>query len=327
MGLIGSLDSGVSAMKAFTRGINVIGNNTANVNTYGYKKARVDYADSFSQVFSQASGNTGSAPSTSQIGTGARVSNITSDFLQGDITPTGVVTDLAINGRGFFQVVDPNNGSTYVTRAGNFTTDDDNYILTPNGFRLQGLTGGRIQYTVTQANGALVFTPTKTPPATVGDMRADFGLTVANGGLTIDASVTSFTQAQVEAAAPQLSGIGFDSNGNLNFSLSNGDSFIKGQVLLIGFTNPNALVKSGDSLFTNLSAAGPLSGSVNVTGANNKPGTNGLGNLKTQSLELSNVDLTEEFARLITVQRSFQAASRIITVSDDILQEVVNLKR
>ena len=326
MGLIGSLDSGVSALKAFTRGINVIGNNTANVNTYGFKKSRVDYADSFSQIYSRASGNSGSAPSTTQIGTGTRVSSITSDFSQGDFTPTGVTTDLAINGNGFFQVKDINNNTNYVTRAGNFTIDNNGYIVTPGGLRLQGLTGGSIAYDVTEVAGQLVFTPTKTDPAAIGDLTTDFSLSVGNG-LTKDSSVTHFTDAQINAAAPQLNSIAFDTNGNLSFYLSNGDSFNGGQALLMGFSNPNALVKSGDNLFTNLSAAGPVGGSVNLTAANNTPGTNSLGTFRTQALELSNVDLTDEFSQLITVERSFQAASRIVTVSDDILQEVVNLKR
>ena len=331
MGLIGSLDSGVSALQAFTKGIEVIGNNVANVDTYGYKTGRADYADQFSQVLSQASGTSGSQPSTTQIGSGSRVSGTTSDFSQGSISTTGVKTDLAIDGNGFFVVRDYNSNEKFVTRAGNFTTDANGYILTPDGQRLQGLVGGAISYSVTEVSGQLVFTASTTSPSSVGDMRTDFGLTVANGGLTIVSTgagaVTSFTQAQVQAAAPQLSNYAFDSNGHLTFNLSNGDSFIKGQVLMTSFTNPNALAKAGNNLFTNFTAAGPVGGTMTLSAANNTPGTNGLGNFKTASLELSNVDLTAQFADLITVQRSFQAASRIITVSDDILQEVVNLKR
>ncbi len=327
MGLIGSLDSGVSAMKAFTRGIEVIGNNIANVNTYGYKRQRTDYADNFSQVFSKASGNGGSAPTTNQVGTGSRVASTTTNFNQGDTTSTGIITDLAIYGEGFFVLVDPNNSAKYVTRAGNFGTDKNDYLLAPNGMRLQGLTGGAINYTVTEVAGQLVFTvASKTAPSAAGDMRADFGLTVG-GGLTVDSSVTSFNTAQIEAAAPQLDSFGFDTNGNLTMVLSDGASFTKGKVLLTKFENPNALSKAGDNLFNNFDAAGPTGGTMTLSAANNTPGTNGLATFKTEALELSNVDLTNEFANLITTQRSFQAASRIITVSDDILQEVVNLKR
>lgn len=326
MALIGSLDSGVSAMKAFTKGIEVIGNNIANVNTFGYKGQRTDYADNFSQIFTKASGSSGSAPNTNQVGTGARVSGVISNFTQGGISSTGQTTDLAIYGEGFFVLMDTNNSTKYVTRAGNFGTDNSDYILAQNGMRLQGMTGGAISYVVTQVNGALVFTPTKTDPSTVGDMRVNFGISVGSG-ITVDSSVTSFTTQQINDAAPQLNSYAFDSNGNLTMYLSNGDSFVKGQVLLTRFDNPNALSKAGDNLFSNFDAAGPVGGTMTLSASNNTPGTNGLGVFKTEAVELSNVDLTQEFANLITTQRSFQAASRIITVSDDVLQEVVNLKR
>ena len=57
------------------------------------------------------------------------------------------------------------------------------------------------------------------------------------------------------------------------------------------------------------------------------PGTSGLGSIQSGKLELSNVDLTEQFSELITTQRSFQAGSRLITVSDTVLEDIVNLKR
>ena len=59
----------------------------------------------------------------------------------------------------------------------------------------------------------------------------------------------------------------------------------------------------------------------------NKPGSNGLGSIQAGTLELSNVDLTDQFANLITTQRSFQAASRLVTVSDSVLEDIVNLKQ
>ena len=73
-------------------------------------------------------------------------------------------------------------------------------------------------------------------------------------------------------------------------------------------------------MWSNLANAGPLA-------APSVAGTNGLGNIVASSLELSNVDLANEFSQLITTQRAFQASARIITTSDEILQEVVNLKR
>jgi flagellar hook protein FlgE len=85
------------------------------------------------------------------------------------------------------------------------------------------------------------------------------------------------------------------------------------------------LVKVGNNLYTGIGAAGPIGGATAPTPA--APGTNGTGNIQAGSLELSNVDLSNEFATLITTERAFQANARLITTSDEMLQELANLKR
>jgi len=99
------------------------------------------------------------------------------------------------------------------------------------------------------------------------------------------------------------------------------------QILLQNFNDPSALVKEGNNLYSGFTAAGPTSGTTTLSGADNTAGSNGLGSIQSGTLELANVDLTDEFANMITVQRSFQASSRLITVSDTVLEDVVNLKR
>jgi flagellar hook protein FlgE len=84
-------------------------------------------------------------------------------------------------------------------------------------------------------------------------------------------------------------------------------------------------MKEGNNLYSGLIAAGPAGGSV--LAGNNDPDTNGLGTILSGTLEQSNVDLTQQFSDLITTQRSFQAGSRLITVSDTVLEDIVNLKR
>ncbi|XAE59304.1 hypothetical protein OH491_11040 [Termitidicoccus mucosus] len=92
-----------------------------------------------------------------------------------------------------------------------------------------------------------------------------------------------------------------------------------------GLRRPSALEAEGANLFTGFEAAGALYTWTDAT--KGLPGEGGLGTIDSQSLELSNVDLTEEFAKMITMQRSFQASSRIVTVSDTVLEEIVNMKR
>jgi len=91
------------------------------------------------------------------------------------------------------------------------------------------------------------------------------------------------------------------------------------------FSDPQGLIKEGNNLFSSLGAAGPLGGAASPTPA--PPGTNGLGRIQSGALELSNVDLASEFTNLITTQRAYQANARVITTSDEMLQELVNLKR
>src|SRR5262249_51465853 len=108
MSLIGSLTSGVSALRTFSKGLEVIGNNIANVNTTGYKSSEASFAESFSNTLRGSAPSAGNTPSQLgiQVGTGVQLSGITSNFTQGPLTSTGKVTDLGISGQGFFVVRD-----------------------------------------------------------------------------------------------------------------------------------------------------------------------------------------------------------------------------
>lgn len=322
---IGSLISGVSALNSFEKGLEVIGNNVANVNTTGYKGSNIAYDDNFSQLLRDSTPSTATSSNTPamQVGTGVALQSISTDFSQGTLTPTGSVTDLGIAGNGFFSVKDPLNGTNFVTRAGNFTVDDGGNLITQNGMRVQGLYDGGASYTATVVNGVLTYTMTATPPAAVGDLNVTFALGASN--LT-NSTGGAFTNAQVAANAPTMNSFAIDNSGNIIVTMSNGDSFTRGKVLLQNFNSPGSLVRQGNNLFSNMAAAGPVGG-MTLSDANNSAGTNGLGKIESKALELSNVDLSSQFADLITTQRAFQAGSRIVTVTDSVLEEVVNLKR
>lgn len=108
-------------------------------------------------------------------------------------------------------------------------------------------------------------------------------------------------------------------NGTITGSYSNGVSIPLYRVALATFANEQGLEKVGNTMFQ----ASVNSGTANIDGA----GSNGKGSIMGQYVEMSNVDLTEEFTHLIIAQRGFQANTRVVTVSDQILEEVVNLKR
>ena len=120
-------------------------------------------------------------------------------------------------------------------------------------------------------------------------------------------------------AAGSLNGVAIDTSGIIIGKFTNGKSEILGQVALANFNNPAGLEKAGTSLY----ARSNNSGEPQINGA----GIGGLGMLNASNLEMSNVDLSEEFSNMIITQRGFQSNARVITTSDEMLQELTNLKR
>lgn len=132
MSLTASMYTGVTGLLAHGDKMNVLGNNIANVNTVGFKGSTMHFEDFFSQDVSTTAANFG------QVGRGVSVAAVYGDFSQGAFETTNEATDLAIGGRGFFQVKVPNEDSVYYTRAGNFRFDSDGYLVDPHGYVLQG---------------------------------------------------------------------------------------------------------------------------------------------------------------------------------------------
>jgi flagellar hook protein FlgE len=126
-------------------------------------------------------------------------------------------------------------------------------------------------------------------------------------------------QTQDGYAAGSLQAFSVDANGTISGRFSNGQLRALAQVVLARFPDPIGLTRTGKNTFAQSGNSGQP-----VTGA---PDSAGLGSVKSNSLELSNVDLGQSFIDMIAAQRGFQANSRVITTSDEILQELVNLKR
>lgn len=124
--MLSALFSGISGLSAHQNAISVIGNNIANVNTVGFKGSRT----AFSNVLSQSIIDVG------QIGRGVKLADVSKNFAQGSFESTSSVTDLAIDGNGFF-IVENSNGR-YYTRAGQFSLNSDGLLVTTDGSRVQG---------------------------------------------------------------------------------------------------------------------------------------------------------------------------------------------
>lgn len=279
MALLNSFNSGVSAVKTFSKSLEVIGDNIANVNTTGFKGSRVTNQDSFSETLNRSAAANGDIPgaNTMQIGQGTSVASVSQRFTQGVLSTTGGPADLGISGKGFFKVQNPETQEYLYTRAGDFRLDDLGNLLTNEGMNVMMGAG-----------------PVVIPP--------------------------------VEGTNP-LQSYRIDKNGEVSAYYANGTTATPiGQILLTSFANPNALERVSGNLLTN---PGGEAGGVGAAGATEATAANAtlFGDIIQGTLELSNVDLTQQFSDLIVAQRAFQAGSRVITVSDSVMEEIVNLKR
>ncbi len=202
--------------------------------------------------------------------------------------------------------------------AGNTVQLTIAFTRTATGWNLSGAAGGAAGAgTLTfNADGTLDTTGTPGNDGTlaVGGMTVDLTALTGYAGIT---SVESVTQDGRAAGTLQSFTIGAD--GTLLGSFSNGLKQPIGRIALASFSNPGGLEKAGSSTYRTT----VNSGAAQVGAA----GANGRGTLTGGALEMSNVDLSAEFTSLIIAQRGFQANSRVITTSDEVLQELVNLKR
>ena len=150
---------------------------------------------------------------------------------------------------------------------------------------------------------------------------------LVSNGITVDLSaLTGFSDVNTVAITEQdgrpagtLSSYALTEDGSLMGTFTNGETQVLARIALASFGNPGGLEKAGSSQFRPTANSGQV--------AVGQPGDDGFGGIISGALEMSNVDLSQEFTNLIVAQRGFQANARIITTSDEVLQELTNLKR
>ena len=138
MSLTSTLYTGLSGLNINQTQLNVVGNNIANANTVGFKSSRALFKSQFyvtTNAGTAATSTTGGS-NPSQLGLGAQVSSIEEDFSAGTIEPTGVNTDMAVNGDGFFVLKTP--AGQQFTRDGSFTLNSSDQLVTTDGNFVQG---------------------------------------------------------------------------------------------------------------------------------------------------------------------------------------------
>ena len=268
----------ISGLKTHQVMLDVTSNDIANVNTIGYKSARTTFADSLTQTQRGAAGPGGGVggSNAAQIGLGVQLGSIDNLMTGGALQSTGNPTDVAIQqGPGFFRVAaspttppTANPAAVEYTRAGNFTTSQAGYLMTQDGYYVQGRTAGGAD--------SLILVPP-------GSTNMQIGST---------GEVTYMDATNTRQSAGFLS--------------------------LASFANPAGLTRSGSNRWLQSANSGtPTIGTPSAT----------LGFTTGGTIEMSNVDLAQSFTNMITAQRGFQANSRVISTADEMLQDLVNLKR
>ena len=344
-----SLYSGVSGLRNHQTRMDVIGNNIANVNTIGYKAARTVFQDVFSQTAQTGSTNQAvnfgmGGTNPIQIGLGVRLSTI--DVLHGPapMQRTDRPLDMMINDDGYFVVGVPNplhpdpfgydgdddlTGDDDITiprfnylftRAGDFKMDSEGYLVTSHGYYVLGY---RVDAYRMDGDEFILLTDDDDYDGVIFYRSELTQWMHENRDALTDpdfdpADLPPRPMPRAIALSDNQVGFAVDSDGMINIIQGNRRMPIF-QLTLAMFANPEGLEKVGNSLYRE----GPSSGASNLTIAKNM----GAGSVSGGGLEMSNVDLASEFTDMIVTQRGFQANSRIITVSDTMLEELVNLKR
>ncbi len=391
--MTGAMYAAIAGLRTHMQNLNVIGNNVANVNTYGYKASRSVFRTSIYTTLSGGSDgtNTVGGKNPSQIGYGSNLGSVDIDMSTGNYAVTGKATDMMIDGDGFFMVGDKTIADTFdgsandmnaftalnLTRVGNFDFKADGYLTNSDGQVVYGFlcTG------IDAATGKAIFSDQLVPirfpgvGAKAGDADGALELkwpTTAVAGDGADAGAVGrlhdamkpvaddapagtkaepypkakFSSITVDGKTGVISGICADTS----------EQVVIGAVAIGMVTNPNGVTSIGNNYYKAGEGSGDLSvalfggagDDMNITYVNQslaQGDANGGGDdaepvdglrlrkgaknasIISGGLEMSKTDLAQEISQMILTQRGYQANTRIITVTDSMLEELVNMKR
>lgn len=398
----GTIHKGATGLLAFSRGLDSLSNNIANLNTPGFKRSDILFRDLFYQY--QLSGDSGKDGVSSQLGNGVATKGELVSFAQGDVQETGNGSDVAINGNGFFIL--RKEDAVFYTRAGQFQFDEDGFLVSTSlKARVAGIDedGNLVDIDVSglQTNPAqptneitfvnnlsssaasheiadvevidslgethkLTFNFSNNSSVTprswlvsiedeegnvlTDDQEIRFGgdgspeegfnsftftfqpegganstdITMFFGEPGSFSGATSFSGGSTSSLAVDdqnglkagtLLDFRFTDDGTLELRYTNEETVDAARLALGWFDQLQALQQVGDSLF--LAPEG-----VDVTV--DAPGQGVMGEIIGSSVEISNVELTQEFTDLIIMQRGYQASSQVVTVANEMIQQLLD---
>lgn len=394
--MLESIYVGMTGLLGYSRGLRVIANNTANINTPGFKSSSLQFADMFYTGGNLSGGN--ASQNYDQVGFGLNTTGTAMSFKQGELRQTGNNLDMAVDGQGLFVLQDAEGKTTY-TRAGQFKFDDNGVLVSRgNGEKVMGIDDsgsfieislagqmqnqgkpttkikfvgnlsnvdsvipaiGNVQVVdvvgVTHTLSAKLTVASATLAGTTVKVELMDGTTVVGSGnlvfingkptpqtslvnvtyvpagqppmaLTLDFSTdanlfagpTTLAMKEQDGVGPgTLSSTAFDGNGVLRIAYSNGQTIKGARLALARFDSPDAVGSVGNNQFEILNKNAWHFG---------KAGEGAFGTVRAGQIEISNVDLSQEFSDLVIMQRGYQASSQVISTANDMLQELFSMK-
>ncbi len=304
--MVKSMNAAIAGLKSHQTKMDVLSNNIANVNTWGFKSRTTNFQDAlYSNSISGSAGATENGKlggiNTSQIGYGNTVSSISTNYSTGSGQYTGNPLDCMIDGTAFF-IVGPYRGQggtatavgvgkigesgLFLSRVGIFQPDSNGYLVDNTGNYVYGFAAndqGKIDDKDNLVPIQIPMDKTAQPPARYAIQTWTIGT---------DGTV-----------------VGVDDK-NVPHTI--------GKIAVASVENPSGLEQNNGYLYKIGANAGTVKGMET---------TSATGTIKSNFLEMSNVDLASDIATMITTQRGYQANTKIITVTDEMLEQLVNMKR
>jgi len=287
----------MAALNASQKEMNVTSNNLANASTVGFKRSYANFGDVFS--------NDPAANPKTAVGAGVLLTSVARDTTAGALKSTGRVTDLAIDGRGFFVTKDPAGGtnvSNTYSRAGNFSIDADGNLVDPGGFVVQGFNA--------IANSGLVV-----PGTTLGKVTIPPTVTSSNwpdGTYCMGAS----TPTDGPVAGSILQSISISPKGEVQATYSDNKTYTLRFVAIANFPSDQGLKAIGNNRYSETG----LSGAASITGA----GAPKAGNIMTGTLEQANVDITNELMDMIRSQQVYNGNARMLQTTIETVSRITD---
>lgn len=340
--MLRSLYSGISGMKVNQTKLDVIGNNLANVSTTAFKGSRVNFSTTISQTLGSASAASDSLGGVNgkQIGLGAQIASIDKIMSQGSMQSTSRSLDVAVDGSGYFMVATgpaltgdadaitinnngigtmPANSSVAYTRDGSFVLDNEGNLLTSKGYRVLGFaTKSGVDANVPanpvdniQKDGKVLYVESNNTTEVIDDKLVSLKIPDKVVKNNIEVAVKSFN---------------ISADGLITGVLETGEITALGQIAMSSFKNEVGLTDIGNNMYE---PSGSSGAAIISSGKNSTAGrdSSGYGDILQGYLEMSGVDMAEQFTDMIVATKAFQAAGKTITTGDEILSEIINLKR